>query len=122
MGIMGYPIDILTNNLILMTAVAATADFLFLSFEFFKYDSRKSYYNIITPAFFTTFTTMIGFISLYPSDLEMIRRFGVAAAAGAFFEWAILFLLVPSIKGFLKIEKTWVNKDKALDIGYLKKS
>lgn len=121
MGIMGYPIDILTNNLILMTAIAGTADFLFLSFEFFKYNPRKSYNNIITPAFFTTFTTMVGFISLYSSDLEMIRRFGVAAATGAFFEWFLLFMLVPSIMGFLNIEKSWVNKDKAFDIEHFKK-
>ncbi|MEA9356997.1 hypothetical protein SHI21_12300 [Bacteriovorax sp. PP10] len=121
MGIMGYPVDILTNNLILMTAIAGTADFLFLSFEFFKYDPKKSYHNIITPAFFTTFTTMVGFISLYSSDLEMIRRFGVAAATGAFFEWALLFNLVPAIMGVLKIEKSWVNREKAFDIEHFKK-
>lgn len=121
MGLMGYPIDILTNNLILMTVIAGTADFLFLSFEFFKYDHRKSYCNIITPSFFTTFTTMMGFISLYFSDLDMIKRFGMAAATGAFFEWALLFNLTPALLGLFGVKKLWVNKEKAFKVDHFKK-
>lgn len=121
MAFMGYPIDILTNNLILMTAIAGTADFLFLSYEFFNHSARKSYQNIITPAFFTTFTTMMGFISLYSADLDMIRRFGFAAAVGAFFEWGLFFNLLPAIMAIFKIEKVWVNKEKSFDINRFKK-
>lgn len=121
MSFMKYPIDVLTNNLILMTVIAGTADFLFLSFESFTQKGKRSFYRIITACFFTTFTTMMGFISLYSSDLNMIIRFGMAAATGAFFEWAVLFNLLPAVISCFGIKKSWVNKQKALDITYFKK-
>jgi predicted RND superfamily exporter protein len=119
--LLGYPMDILTNNLLLMTAIAGTADFIFLSLGFFKFDEKTSFYKIITPAFFTTFTTMVGFLSLYSSDLLIIKRFGISAAIGAFFEWSVLYVLFPSIRTILKSDKPWVNKEKALSLTRFKK-
>lgn len=120
-SLMGHPLDILSNNLILMTAIAGTADFLFLTLSFKKNPGRSGFYKIITPAFFTTFTTMVGFLSLYTSDLVLIRRFGITAAIGAFFEWAVLFMLFPSLRAIFKMEKTWINEEKAFKITTLKK-
>jgi predicted RND superfamily exporter protein len=114
LAITGIPVDILTNNLFLMTAVAGTADFMFVSHAQLKGNYQDSYYNLITPCFFTTLTTVVGFLSLNTSDLDIIRNFGNGAAFGAMAEWIMLFIFMP---GFLKLigkEKVWVNPEKAV--------
>jgi hypothetical protein len=117
--IFGFPIDILTNNLVLMTAIAGTADFLFLSFAQFRTSEKQSYFDLVTPSFFTTFTTMVGFISLYSSDLVLIKRFGVEAAIAAFFEWLIIFSLLPALRSLFGLNTGWVNKSRSLKMIFL---
>lgn len=116
LGWIGIPIDILTNNLFLMTAVAGTADFIFVSQFQMKGSYQDSFSELITPCFFTTLTTVVGFISLNSSDLEIIQRFGNGAALGALAEWSMMFIFLPV---FLKVtgrDKTWVNSSKAWKI------
>lgn len=109
----GFPIDILTNNLFLMTAIAGVADFLFVSSEQEHTDWKTSYKNIILPGFFTTFTTVIGFWSLMVSDLGIIQRFGFAAGCGALLEWTATFLVLPVLLQFFRFKGKWVNLDRA---------
>lgn len=110
------PIDILSNNLVLLTVIAGTADFLFLSLSLCNKTEKNSYYDLITPSFFTTFTTMVGFASLYFSDLDLIRRFGVFAAIGAFFEWSVFFVLIPVIRKHFNMDTGWVNPQKSFRV------
>lgn len=116
LGWIGIPIDILTNNLFLMTAVAGTADFIFVSQYQMKGSYQDSFYELITPCFFTTLTTVIGFISLNSSDLEIIQRFGNGAALGALAEWAMMFIFLPAFLKVIGKDKSWVNPAKAWKI------
>ena len=115
LAIAGIPIDILTNNLFLMTAVAGTADFMFISHAQLKGDYQQSYLNLIKPCFFTTLTTVVGFLSLNTSDLTLIRNFGNGAAFGAMTEWIMLFILMPALLKISGKEKVWVNPQKAVN-------
>lgn len=120
-ALLGAPIDILTNNLFLMTAVASTADFIFVT----QYQMKGSYQDslevLVVPSFFTTLTTIVGFLSLNTSDLELIKRFGNGAALGALLEWMMLFMLLPALLKIFKQEKVWVNPDKALNGKWVQK-
>lgn len=115
LALFGAPIDILTNNLFLMTAVSGTADFIFVSQNQLKDTYQDSFKKLIVPCFFTTLTTVIGFLSLNTSDLNIIRRFGNGAAIGALAEWTILFLFLPALLKLLNKDKCWVNPEKAFN-------
>jgi uncharacterized protein len=113
MGILGLPIDALSNNLFLITALAGTADFLFLCWGLVQ---KNTFYQSIkrfcTPCFFTTLTTMIGFLSLMSSDLAMIRNFGLAAAIGALLEWFFTFFTLSAFIIIIKKENALVNTNR----------
>lgn len=115
LAIAGIPVDILTNNLFLMTAVAGTADFMFLSHAQLKDDYQKSYLKLIKPCFFTTLTTVVGFLSLNTSELNIISNFGNGAAFGALAEWIMLFIFLPALLKIFGKEKVWVNPEKAMN-------
>ncbi len=113
LSIFGGTINILTNNLFLMTAVAGAADFIFVTQDQLKGNDEQSFISLMTPCFFTTLTTIVGFLSLNTSDLPIIRQFGNGAALGALCEWAMMFLFLPSMLKFFGLEKVWVNSSKA---------
>jgi hypothetical protein len=117
----GNSIDILTNNLFLMTAVAATADFIFVTQYQMKGNYQDSLEAFVVPSFFTTLTTIVGFLSLNTSDLELIKRFGNGAAFGALLEWMMLFQLIPAGLKIIKKDVVWVNPQKAINGKWLKK-
>lgn len=121
MGLIGAPIDILTNNLFLMTAVAGTADFIFVTQHQLKSNYQESLRKLIVPCFFTTLTTVVGFLSLNTSDMNIIRRFGNGAALGGLAEWLMLFIFLPALLKILKQEKSWVNPDKAINAKWIDK-
>lgn len=121
MALLGVSIDILTNNLFLMTAVAGTADFIFLSQAQMKDSYQKSFSDFIRPSFFTSLTTVVGFLSLNASELSMIQRFGNGAAIGGFVEWLMLFLFLPALLKLVGKERVWVNPDKALGGKWIKR-
>lgn len=121
MALAGIPVNILTNNLFLMTAVAGTADFIFVTQSQMKRGYQESYDEIIVPCFFTTLTTVVGFLSLNTSDLTLIKQFGNGAALGAMVEWIMMFMLLPSVLKVLKKEKVWVKPEKALSTKWLDK-
>lgn len=105
-GIMGYfqiPIEILSSGLFIMLAVASIEDYFYILHENLKGNSLdKTFSSLIKPSFFTSFTTIVGFGSLYFSGIEVVERFGIMAAVGAFFEWVAVFFILPA---FLKVFK-----------------
>lgn len=117
----GNSVDILTNNLFLMTAVAATADFIFVTQYQMKGSYQDSLESLVVPCFFTTLTTMVGFFSLNTSDLELIKRFGNGAAFGALLEWMMLFQLIPAVLKIMKKEVVWVDPSRAIVGRWIKK-
>ncbi len=113
LAFLGGSINILTNNLFLMTAVAGAADFIFVTHDQLHGDYEKSFLRMITPCFFTTLTTIVGFLSLNTSELSIIKQFGNGAAIGAFCEWAMMFLFLPSFLKVFGLNQIWVNPSKA---------
>lgn len=95
-GLSGRPIDILSNSLFVMTAVAALQDFAFLTSAIRQGQLWESYRRLLIPSFFTSLTTMIGFGSLAVSDIASIKWFGIWASLAAFLEWVLLFLVLPA--------------------------
>ncbi|MDZ4083884.1 MAG: hypothetical protein U1E10_13155 [Bdellovibrionales bacterium] len=95
-GLSGRPIDILSNSLFVMTAVAALQDFAFLTSAIRRGGLWESYRRLLVPSFFTSLTTMVGFGSLAVSDIASIKWFGIWAALAAFLEWVLLFLVLPA--------------------------
>jgi predicted RND superfamily exporter protein len=104
-----------------MTAVATATDFVFVCQFQMKENYQNSLKGLIVPCFFTTLTTMVGFLSLNSSDLALIKRFGNGAALGAFLEWMMIFLFLPAVLKILRKEKIWVNPKKSWDFKWLDK-
>ena len=121
MAFLGLPIDILTNNLFLMSAVAGAADFIFVTQYQMSGSYKDSLRAMITPCFFTTLTTVIGFLSLNTSDLEIIQRFGNGAALATMAEWFMMFIFLPAMLKILGKEKVWVNPQRTLKISFIEK-
>lgn len=114
MGWLGLPINVLTNSLILMTAIAGIEDFIFISAaRAGGLRDGEEFAHVAIPGFWTTLTTAIGFWSLGVSDVAIIRDFGLAAGFGALLEWAVLFLILPAVAKLLPPLDGWVRADKA---------
>jgi predicted RND superfamily exporter protein len=103
MAAAGHHVDFIANSLFSIVAIAVLEDFFFLAYRRVIAPQESwtiSFSKIIFPCFATSLTTIVGFGSLYFSDLLSIQHLGLWAATGAFFEWVILFLVLPS---FLKV-------------------
>lgn len=115
MGCLGYAADPLASCLFLMIAVSSVQDFIFLSYDRMKDQAsfRSPFRRMLTPGFFTSLTTILGFGSLVISDLQSIRRFGALAATGAFVEWIAVFILLPALMTTFPSCRNWVRVEKA---------
>lgn len=113
MGLLGLPLDPMTTLVPTLILVIGVADSLHLLVEQ-RAQARTlgpeatgaetilaAAKHTFVPCLLTTATTMIGFGSLFTSDIPPISRFGVAAAMGAFAAFAATFLLIPAISALL---------------------
>jgi uncharacterized protein len=115
MALAGHPIDILSNGLFFMICVSSFEDFLFLSQEHLlkPKEPLNNFRNLLAPSFFTSLTTMIGFGSLYLSDIQVIQRFGLWAAFAAFVEWITMFYFLPTLHLMFQKQGSWSVLEKA---------
>ncbi len=114
MALANHPIDVLSSSLSLMIFISSLEDFIFLSYFSQKYGWRKGFRRLILPSFFTSLTTVIGFGSLAFADLDMIRRFGLWAAASAALEWVFMLVALPALlKAIPRLQK-WTRPEKAV--------
>lgn len=110
MGLLGFPIDIMSNCLFLMTAVAGVSDFLFISSAQKEGAGwKKSFIEVATPSFFTSVTTFVGFVALGLSEIPIVARFGYAAAIGAMLQWSSTYLVVPALMQLFGAQQGWVK-------------
>ncbi len=119
MSLFHIPIDILNNCLVLLLTVSSLGDFAFLSHHQLNNNSENwmnAFKKLVTPSFFTSFTTFIGFVSLYTSDIDVIRRLGLWAGISGMIEWlTVMFVLPPFLKVVLK-NRSWVDPEKTVPI------
>jgi predicted RND superfamily exporter protein len=111
MSFCGHPLDPLAICLMMMLAVASLEDFVFLSYD--QMERKNGFITLVTPSFFTSFTTMIGFGSLIVSNLYSISRFGFWAGLGSMVEWACLFLVLPALIRVFPSLGRWVEPNRA---------
>jgi predicted RND superfamily exporter protein len=113
-AITNSPYDLLSSGLFTIIAVSALEDFAFISAEQMRGSSwRAAMRKMAIPSLFTSLTTVVGFLSLYVSDLAMIRRFGIWCAYGAFLEWILVFLFTPAFLSIFYKRANWVNLKRA---------
>ncbi|OUR93689.1 hypothetical protein A9Q84_19695 [Halobacteriovorax marinus] len=119
MSLTGTPIDILNNALFLLLTVSSMGDFIFLSnFQSRNPDKhwKEAFLNNALPSFLTSLTTFVGFISLYSSDLDIVKRLGLWAAVSGVIEWIVIFLVLPAFLTFLKSDFKWIDSQKVFKI------
>ena len=113
MGFFGTPIDILTNSLFTIVALASAEDFLYLSQAQQSQSPgsswREPFRKLILPSFYTSLSTVIGFASLCMSDITPIRRLGLWAAVGAGLEFIIVFLVLPAFLQIFPKMRRWTR-------------
>ncbi|HEX4923125.1 MAG TPA: hypothetical protein VFV50_03530, partial [Bdellovibrionales bacterium] len=110
----GSEYDLLSSGLFLILGVACLEDFTFLSTQQLKgWSWKKSMRVLLVPSFLTSLLTMIGFASLYTSELGIIRDFGLWCALGAALEWIMLFVALPAVLLVTGKRGIWVDPGKA---------
>lgn len=65
---------------------------------------KDTFSELGIPIIITTFTTMIGFLSLLISDFSVIQQFGIVTALGVFMALLVTFLLFPVLLSFSKTD------------------
>lgn len=111
MALAGTPIDLLTSNLFIITAIAGTEDFLFLSHRVAAGDEPwdQSFRRLLMPSFFTSVTTAVGFGSLCVSELQVIQRFGFWCAVAAMAEFFMTLYFLPALCALFGSRGCWVD-------------
>lgn len=96
MSLLGYPLEIASSTILLLVGIASLEDYIFIIKDL---DNQKdfslTFENYITPSFFTSLTTMLGFGSLTLTSIQVLERLGTIALIGAFIEWMATFFLLP---------------------------
>lgn len=109
MGAFNFPIDSISCAVPIMLLLSTLEDFVYILYlQKQGYSWRKSIKKMLIPAFATSFTTFIGFLSLGFTDLKIIARFGIICAIGALIEWIVTFLILPTFLNYFKIDKSWI--------------
>ncbi|MCA2959323.1 MAG: MMPL family transporter [Silvanigrellales bacterium] len=110
MALAGGSVDMLTNGLFILLSVATLQDFLFLADDLRRRPVSAwhgSFRRLITPSFFTSLTTVIGFGSLIATEPVIIRTFGAYAALGVTCEWILVFLGLPALLTLFPRLRVW---------------
>lgn len=119
-GLMGSSFDVMSTGLILIIGISSMEDYIFVCYEQIRNSSwRKSIQRMLLPSFYTSLTTMVGFISLSVSDVEAIRKMGIWSAFGVAAEWLVLFVFFPCIFMQFKKFKSWITPHKATGLRWV---
>ncbi len=103
MAFMGFPVDSLSAAMPIMLLIATLEDYIYFIVLYHRQRSIvSSFQKIMVPGFYTSLSTSIGFLTLYLSDLAIIRRFGLICSVGAMIEWFMIYLTLPKILVLLK--------------------
>ena len=105
MASLDYRMEFFTSSVFIIIMLSSLEDYLFIC-QKQQENPELSLQSIleskITPSFFTSLTTIVGFMSLYLSDVFIIQKFGLLTSIGALTEWLMTFFFLPA---FLKVIK-----------------
>ncbi|MEM9188968.1 MAG: MMPL family transporter, partial [Myxococcota bacterium] len=108
MGLVGLPIDLLSNILPPLLLTISLADGIHLAARFRRERRQGSPTDaairtlaaMARACFLTTATTAVGFLSLTISSTPAVRRFGLIAALGVMSAYVIVVLLLPALLAY----------------------
>jgi len=120
MGFMGYginPVSVIIPTLLFV--MGATEDIHLLSEYMHELENgvvkKKAILNMAgksgTAIFLTSLTTLIGFLTIAPNSIPMLREFGIAASFGIAINFIITILTVPTILRLYKTPKVSAKKE-----------
>lgn len=118
-GFTGSSFDVLSTGLILLLSISSLEDFTFTCYDQnHTHDWRKSLLKFAVPSFYTSLTTILGFWALRTSEVEAVQRMGSWAAWGAFVQWLLLFIFIPSLLQQFPTLRLWGNPKKSLGVQF----
>ncbi|MCK5311266.1 MAG: MMPL family transporter, partial [Desulfobacteraceae bacterium] len=123
MGFMGFgfnPVSIIIPTLLFV--MGATEDIHLLSEYMHELENgkvkKKAILNMAvrsgTAIFLTSLTTLIGFLTIAPNAIPMLREFGITASFGIAINFVITILTVPVILKLYKTPKITAKKENRL--------
>ena len=123
MGIMGFgfnPVSVIIPTLLFV--MGATEDIHLLSEYMHELEKgevkKRAILNMAvksgTAIFLTSLTTLLGFLTIAPNSIPMLREFGIAASFGIAINFIITILTVPVILKLYKEPKIIAKKDNRL--------
>jgi predicted RND superfamily exporter protein len=71
--------------------------------HYFYFFNRPKSVRVVTPCFYTSLTTAIGFLSLCISQIKPVSNFGIFGAFAVFISFGSTFCLLPFITKYFKI-------------------
>jgi len=122
MGLMNIPISLLTAVVPALVVLIGTTEDTYLISEYVE-EVKKGEKDIILniskklslPIILTSLTTIIGFISIYLNDIEILKEFAIVSSFAIFINFIITIIIVPIVLDKLKYEKQKYNKGISYD-------
>jgi len=78
--------------------------------HYFYFYKKSQPVKVLTPCFYTSLTTSIGFLSLFMSDIKPVSNFGLFGAFAVFISFGSTFLILPYITRAFKIRPKSILK------------
>lgn len=110
MGLLGCKINVISTSLIPIVLAVGVADGIHVVSEYYQelmegkpHGEAVAYSasSLITPCFFTSLTTVMGFLSLLTSSLKPVFEFGWLAASGVVIAFALTMTVLPAVFSLL---------------------
>ncbi len=125
MALIDLPMDILSNVLPLLVMVYGVADAVHMLGRIHEEANqqqrrqlaiRTAMRHLGLACLVCSATTAIGFGSLVIAEMHILRRFGLLAAAGVMFAWAVALVVVPLGAGFTRLDRIRARRPGRLDM------
>jgi predicted RND superfamily exporter protein len=108
-GLAGKPVTVLTGFIPIIVLVVGGSDIVHLLSRFRQLRAQRvgnadaivsAFSELVTPCFYTSLTTAIGFLSLVGTRIGIVMDFGVFTAVAIFLTYAFSMILLPVLLSF----------------------
>ncbi len=111
MALFGISLNMLTGIVPIILIAMGSADGIHIMRRYYEKKQlgmgpaeaiKETFSELSAPIIITTFTTMIGFLSLLISNFSAIQQFGLVTALGVFIALLVTFLFIPVLIAFAR--------------------
>lgn len=102
MGLFGYDLTVLSVTVPVLVTVTVVAQVVHTFFRLYEHRQSASWFkhvqvqkDLFMPNFLANLTTAVGFLTLVPSEIPMIKEYGGVVAAAVMVSWLMASLLLP---------------------------